>query len=88
MQKKVKESQKWVYVSASVLCGILVSFVAHSIIEIAYINWLLAYGVASDFIGRCTLPILLQVSIAAFGVFAGLHLGLNRWMSLKSKKSK
>ncbi len=88
MQKKVNESQKWVYVSAAVLCGVLVSFVAHSVLEIAYINWLLVYGVAPVFSGRCTLPPLLSFSIASFGILAGLHLGLNWWQSLVSKKSK
>jgi len=87
MKKKVKGPKKFAYVFASVILGILVSLVAHSLIEIAYINWLLSHGLVAEFFGRCTLPWLLQVSLMVFGSVSGLHLGLNWWKSISTKKS-
>ncbi len=80
--------KKWLYILCFVVLGIILSFVAHAVIEIAYIQYSLAKGIVlvnhTFFIGHpyCVLPVWLQVGLIAAGILWGYWTGRRLWPKL------
>ncbi len=77
--KNPSRLKKAVYLSAATILGILLSFIAHAIIEINYLNWAQSRGRAVAFYGGCALPPWLQAALLAIGAIGGLFLGRFWW---------
>jgi hypothetical protein len=74
--------KKIVYVTASTILGLLLSLIAHAVIEINYIKWLLGNSKEIVFYGSCTLTPILQASIWLIGLVFGFLLGLFWWQKI------
>jgi len=71
--------KKAVYLAASTILGILLSLIAHAIIEINYLNWALSQGKSVTFYGGCALAPTLRISLLLLGVLGGFFLGRFWW---------
>ncbi|MFC1618274.1 hypothetical protein ACFL2B_03275 [Patescibacteria group bacterium] len=72
--------KKIVYIFIAALLGLILSFIAHAIIEIIYLDWLTRTGqdiTWPEFFGHsgCALPIWLQVLLPILGIAGGLWIG-------------
>lgn len=74
--------KKVVYLSASVVLGLLLSVIAHALIEINYLHWVFSQGRAARFYGNCALPPALQVALLILGVVGGFLLGRFWWQKV------
>jgi len=66
------------YIILAMLLGVLLSFVAHAVIEIFYINSLLEKGISpepSSLTDKCFLPSWLQITLLLAGLIGGYLLG-------------
>lgn len=71
--------KKAVYLTASIVLGLLLSFIAHMLIEINYLHWVLNQGRVASFYGGCALLPELRVALWVFGSIGGLFLGRFWW---------
>jgi len=71
--------KKAVYLAASVVLGLLLSFILHALIEINYLHWLLSKGRVAPSYGGCALPPSLQATLWIIGAVGGLLLGQFWW---------
>lgn len=71
--------KKLVYLIASTILGLLLSLIAHALIEMNYINLVLSQGRLVKFYGGCALPPTLQVSLWIIGGVSGFLLGRFWW---------
>ncbi len=69
--------KKSVYLFASTILGVLLSFIAHALIEINYLRWAEKHNYAVTFYGGCALPWALQIGLLLAGIVGGFLLG--RW---------
>jgi len=74
--------KKLVYLSAFVFLGLILSFVAHGIIEMAYLRWADSRQLLVPFYGGCALPPLLQTIIWLAGGAGGYFLGRFGWRKI------
>ena len=74
--------KKIVYLIASTILGLLLSLIAHAVIEINYIKWSLSNSKEIVFYGSCTLTPTLQASIWLIGLILGFFLGLFWWQKI------
>ena len=68
-----------VYLFAATSLGVLLSFVAHALIESSYLRWAESQGLIAPFYGGCTLPPALQIGLLALGAIGGFFLGRLWW---------
>lgn len=85
--KRSMKIKKIIYLCASVVLGLSLSLIAHSLIEIIYINKALSQGKIVLFYGGCALPPLFQASLWIAGLVLGLFLGLFWWQKVYCHKS-
>lgn len=78
--------KKVIYLGVSTILGLSLSLIAHSFIEIIYINKALSQGKMILFYGGCALPPLLQASLWIAGLVLGLSLGLFWWQKVYGRK--
>lgn len=71
-----------VYLIASVILGLLLSLLAHAIIEINYLNWAEAQGRVVSFYNGCALPPLFQAGLWLVGGLGGFFLGRFWWRKI------
>jgi hypothetical protein len=74
---KATPLKKAVYLSASVILGLLLSFLMHTWIEIKYLELAAEQGRVVVFYGACALSPLLQGGLWLLGAIGGYFLG--RW---------
>jgi len=71
-----------VYLSASTILGVLLSFIAHGLIEINYLRNAESQGQIVPFYGSCTLKPELQIALFLIGAVGGFLLGLFWWQKV------
>jgi len=71
-----------VYLCASTILGMLLSFIAHGLIEINYLRQAESQGKIVPFYGSCTLMPILQIALLVFGALGGFFLGRFWWRKL------
>jgi len=74
--------KKTVYLSASVVLGLLLSFIAHALIEINYLHQLASQGRVARFYGDCALSPALQIALLLLGAIGGYFLGCFWWQKV------
>ena len=74
---KATPIKKTIYLLASIILGVLLSIIAHSLVEIFCLSWAMSHGQTPVFYGNCIFPSWLQVLILLAGAMGGLYLG--RW---------
>jgi hypothetical protein len=79
---KATKVKKVIYLLASTTLGILLSIIAHSLIEINYLNWALEKGNTVVFNSGCALPLWLQTSLWVAGTLGGFFMGTYWWRKL------
>ncbi|MDO8668464.1 MAG: hypothetical protein Q7K35_05260 [bacterium] len=79
---KPTKFKKAVYLMASIILGLMLSLIAHAIIEIKYLILADKLGLAVNFYYGCVLPIWLQISLWLVGVVGGYFLGSWWWRKL------
>ena len=73
--------KKATYIVLAMILGVILSFLAHAIIEIFYINNSLNKGIlpkSSSLSPKCYLPSELQIFLLLAGLFGGYYLG-QKW---------
>ncbi|MFH1583070.1 MAG: hypothetical protein ABIB72_01990 [Candidatus Falkowbacteria bacterium] len=75
-----------VYLFAATILGLLLSFLAHAIIEINYLRYILNWGLPVIFYGSCTLPPVLQIALLILGAVGGFFLGRFWWRKVYIEK--
>jgi hypothetical protein len=76
---KPNNFKKTVYLLAATILGVLLSLMAHAIIEINYLSWAERHGVIISFYGACALPPIAQSALWALGAVGGFCLGRFWW---------
>ena len=71
--------KKAVYLTASTILGILLSFIAHAVIEMKYLSLAEGQGRVVTFYGGCALPPALQTGLLVLGAVGGFFLGRLWW---------
>lgn len=76
--------KKTIYILLTMLLGLILSFLAHALIEINFIKYLLAQGLApanqtAFGYGYCVLPVALQFGLIVLGLIGGYFLGQWWW---------
>lgn len=71
--------KKAVYLLAATILGLLLSFLAHAMIEINYLSSVLSQGRTVRFYGNCALPPELSISLLILGAVGGFFLGRVWW---------
>jgi len=80
--------KKTVYIILTIILGLILSFLAHAIIEIFYINYFLGKGISpkpSTLTSKCFLPSFLQIFLLIAGLFGGYFLGQKWWKKVYGK---
>lgn len=78
--------KKAVYLFASTILGVLLSFIAHGLIEISYLNWAISRHQVVVFYGGCALLPVFQTGILAVGIVGGFFLGRFWWQKIYVEK--
>ena len=76
---KATKIKKAVYLTAAVVLGVLLSVIAHGLIEIWYLKWMASRGMVVEFYNGCALWPWLQVGILLAGIVGGFFLGRLWW---------
>lgn len=76
---KPTKLKKTVYLLATTVLGLILSFLLHAFIEINYLSWLEGQGRTATFYGSCALPPWLQISLLVLGVASGFFMGRFWW---------
>lgn len=71
--------KKTIYLISATILGLLLSFLAHALIEIEYLSWAGSHGVAVTFHNACALAPWLQIALWVLGALGGFFLGLWWW---------
>lgn len=83
---KPTKLKKALYLLSSTVLGVLLSVIAHALIEINYISWALRHNYLVPFYGGCALPPWLQVTLWLSGVIGGFLLGRLWWRKVYIEK--
>lgn len=83
--------KRFFYLFEWVVVGLILSFIAHALIETGYINYALGRGMVLEnhpFLGLayCALPYWVQYSLLALGVIGGYEAGKFFWRKIYIKK--
>jgi thiamine transporter ThiT len=81
---KPTKTKRIIYLIAATILGVLLSFIAHAVIESVYLNsalekgqpitWYTTFGV-----GQCALPPIVQYGLLLIGLVGGFSLGRMWW---------
>lgn len=80
-----------VYLISATILGVLLSFMAHVLIEINYINYALTHNIVvinQGVLGHayCALPAWLQIGLLLVGIIGGYFLGVWWWNMIYVKQ--
>lgn len=78
--------KKAVYLLATTILGVLLSFIIHAFIEISYLSWAEKRGILVPFYGNCALPPVLQIGLLLLGIMGGFFLGRFWWRKVYVEK--
>ncbi|MBI5037536.1 MAG: hypothetical protein HZC01_02430 [Candidatus Kerfeldbacteria bacterium] len=67
------------YIISSILLGLLLSIMAHAVIEEIYLSWATDSGRTIVWYGSCALHPAIQIGLLALGALAGYGLGRMWW---------
>lgn len=67
--------KKFIYLLAATILGVLLSLIAHAVIEINYLSWAASHGMVLSFYGACALAPIIQITLWVAGVLGGFFLG-------------
>lgn len=76
---KPTKLKKAIYLIATTVLGVLLSFIAHAIIEINYLGFIEKQGKVAAFYHGCALPPALSLGLFLFGAIGGFFLGRFWW---------
>lgn len=76
------KTKKIIYLIASTILGILLSFIAHIIIEINYLKWASNHNLIVSFYNGCALSPAFQIGLFLVGVIGGFFLGRFWWRKI------
>ena len=79
---KPTKLKKIVYLAAWTFLGLLLSVIAHAVLEINYINFVIKQGQTVRFYGGCALPPAIQVTIILIGLILGFLFGHYFWQKI------
>ena len=79
---KPTKIKRAVYLFSTTILGILLSFIAHAIIEMSYLSWALDQGRFVKLYGQCALHPVIQAGIWLIGAVGGFYLGKYWWRKL------
>ena len=68
-----------VYLIATTVLGVLLSLIAHAVIESVYLQWAEGAGVTVTWYRGCALHPVIQVGLLAVGTVGGFFLGRFWW---------
>ena len=77
--KNPTKLKKAVYLFLSVILGLLLSFLAHTAIEMSYLYGSEKFGYSVSYYNNCFLPPVLQIAILLGGIVGGFLLGQWWW---------
>ncbi|MFH1822170.1 MAG: hypothetical protein ABH830_00545 [Patescibacteria group bacterium] len=83
---KPTKLKKAAYLTAAIILGLLLSLIAHALIEINYLGRAFTQGQAVTFYGGCALPFWLQYALWIAGAIGGYFLGRFWWQKLYIEK--
>lgn len=83
--------KKAIYITLTVFLGLMLSFILHAFIEVAYIKYALSNGMqihGTYFlgVGWCALPSWVQYTFPVLGIVGGYFLGQYWWKVVYIKK--
>jgi len=79
---KATKLKKIVYLCASVLLGLLISIIFHSVLEMIYLNIALKQSWKIVFYGSCALHPLIKIIIIILGLWGGYLFGRYWWYKI------
>lgn len=71
-----------IYLIASTILGIFLSYFAHAVIETGYLKWARKTDYVVGWYGYCTLHPVLQLGLVIIGALGGIFLGRYWWRKL------
>ena len=80
--KNPTKLKKIIYLLASTVLGVLLSFIVHAFIEMSYLRWAYNHNYAVTFFGGCALPPVLQTALWLAGIIGGFFLGRFWWQKV------
>ena len=80
--KNPSRLKRAVYLSAATILGIILSFIAHALIEIGYLHWAESQGRIVFLSGGCALPWVLRSPLFVLGAVGGFFLGRFWWRKI------
>ena len=79
---KPTKIKKIIYLFASTILGLVLSFIVHALIEINYLSWAAKHGYIVVSFGSCFLPPWFQAVIWILGAAGGFLMGKFWWRKL------
>jgi hypothetical protein len=74
--------KRMIYLLASTILGLLLSFIAHALIEINYLELAEKHGLAVPFYHGCAIAPILQIALWVLGAVGGFCLGHFWWRKI------
>ena len=71
-----------VYLVSATFLGLVLSFIAHALIEMGYLRWADSQGLIVPFYGGCALTSSLQIGLWVVGAVGGLLFGRWGWRNV------
>jgi hypothetical protein len=81
--------KKTIYIILAMILGVILSFIAHAVIEICYLSYSFYKGTSpepSSLTSQCYLPSALQVILVLAGLVGGYFLGRFWWQKVYGRK--
>lgn len=84
--------KKTFYIIITTALTVLLSFIIHALVEIAFLNWAEINGLTVEwdpiFGKSCALPFIFSVVLHAIGLFGGIWLGFIWWNMVYVKRGR
>lgn len=80
--KNPSKLKRVIYLSSATILGIILSFIAHALIEIGYLRWAERQNLTVPFYNGCALLPVLQIALLVSGIIGGFFLGRFWWRKI------
>jgi dolichol kinase len=81
--------KKTIYIILAAFLGLILSFIAHAVIEIVYLSWAEEHARTVKWVtvwgGNCALPLWLIYLLPILGIIFGIILGFFWWKKVYGK---